>query len=124
MNLAKTIAAAVALFSFAVGCSTFRNDSSLKLKVIAPPGTGFTCKYHFGEFSGSVKTTTTIQGDAIIVDIPVRDGTCEFTKEGSSVLTAVMVERGIERFSFRSSTNNAGFRLIREGGKWRTENIR
>lgn len=121
----KTLAILILAISVLLtGCSTLTGNNQLVLKIQAPPGTKFTCKYQFGEHSGSIKTATTAAGEATFLSIPIRDGTCTITKEDSAILKAIITEAGKERFSFRTSTNTPAFRLIRSNGNWRTEPIR
>ncbi|HEX7858801.1 MAG TPA: hypothetical protein VF773_00585 [Verrucomicrobiae bacterium] len=114
----------VALSLLLTGCSTLNDSNQLVLQVQAPPGTKFTCHYKFSEHSGSIKTATTAAGDATFLSIPIRDGSCEITKQDPVILKAIITESGKERFSFRSATNTPAFRLIRSSGDWRTEVIR
>ena len=124
-HLTKIITISIlALALLLTACSTLTKSNQLVLRIEAAPGTKFTCQYHFGEHSGSIKTATTAAGDATFLSIPIRDGSCEITKQDPIILKAIITESGKERFSFRSSTNTPAFRLIRSSGDWRTEVIR
>ena len=106
------------------GCATLGRNNSLQVKVSGQAGTKFTCKYHLGDLDGSISTVTTGRDSETILDIPLRDGYCDFSKATSAVLKVRLFEGKRERFSFRSSTNTPAFRLIRESGIWRSEVIR
>jgi hypothetical protein len=105
-----------------ISCATVSGSKNLQIKVSAPSATKFSCKFEFGNSSGSVSTTTSGQRYETILDIPLNNGSAEFViQTPNAVLTAVVFEKGRERFSFRNSTNTPSFRLIRDNSEWRTE---
>jgi hypothetical protein len=115
---------ALALCFLVTGCATLGRQNNLQVKVSGPAGTKFVCKYQLGDLAGSISTVTTGRESETILDIPLRDGYCDFSKATSAVLKVSLFEGKRERFSFRSSTNTPAFRLIRESGIWRSEVIR
>ena len=122
--LKKSIAVvAITLCLLITGCATLGRNNNLRVKVSGPAGTKFTCKYQFGDLAGSISTATTGRDSETILEIPLHDGSCEFTKASPTVLKAAIFEGKHERFSFRSTTNTPGFRLVRESGTWRSEVI-
>ena len=124
--LKKSIAIAIAAITLCfllTGCTTFGRNNNLQVKVSAPAGTRFTCKYQIGQLAGSISTTTSGREADTILDIPLYDGTCEFTKTSPVLFKAAVFEGKRERFSFTSSTNTPAFRLIRTAGEWRSELI-
>ena len=123
--LKKSIALVALTLCFLIaGCATLEGNNNLRVKVSGPQGTKFTCKYRIGDLGGSIMTATTGRDSVTILDIPLGDGSCEFTKASPAVLKATVFEGKRERLSFRSSTNTPAFRLIRESGEWRSEVIR
>jgi hypothetical protein len=116
--------AALALCICTTGCTSLQRGKNFQIKISAPAGTKFSCNYAFGNSSGAISTAAIGQGYQTILDLPVENGSCDINKEPPTVLTAAVFEGKRERFSFRSATNTAAFRLIRDSAGWRSEVIK
>ena len=111
----------LALFLLLPGCASLQQSKNMQVKVSAPEDVQFSAKYNFGNFSGSMSTIARAQGHQTILDIPQAEGYLEISKEGPSILTVAIFEGKRERFSFRSSTNTAAFKIVRDSTGWNSE---